>query len=127
MTSEEWSELYDKLEIMEDYFKEVLRKAVNFKAFGTTTQKHNIAVNAKQIEKGTIGLLKSIGEIKELAFQGSGAVRIPVKIIYDNKPQLTILEGGVFNDYASSDSAPSNGSCNEPVASVLSPSKIDGT
>lgn len=122
MTKDEWSDLYDKLEIMESYFQDVLRKAVNFKTFGTETQKHDMAIHAKQVEKGTTGLLHHIIAMKEVAFQGSGAIHIPVKAIYDNKPQLTILEGGVSNDLKTS-----NGPRSKPATGTLPFGKIDGT
>jgi len=118
MIKDEWSDLYDKLEIMESYFQDVLHKAVNFKTFGTETQKHDMAIHAKQVEKGTIGLLHHIVTMKEVAFHGSGAAHIPVKAIYDNKPQFTILEGGVSNDYKITD-----GSHIKPITSTLPFSK----
>jgi len=122
MIKDEWSDLYDKLEIMESYFQDVLHKAVNFKTFGTETQKHDMAIHAKQVEKGTTGLLHHIVTIKEVVFHSSGAVHIPVKAIYDNKPQLTILEGGVSNDLKTSNSPHS-----KPATCTLPFGKIGGT
>lgn len=95
MAERSWSEILGRLNSLESYFTDVLHKASVMHRFSAEDGNHAVAINAKKMEQGAVGILEYLAEMRDIAFRESGAVRIPVQNL--DKPSLTVLEGGGNN------------------------------
>ena len=77
---EYWRERYEQLCQIEDYFTEMLFKTSALRMFGEYQSDNELLTAAKQLELGAANILPCIAEYKEIAFQNSGAVLIPIDI-----------------------------------------------
>jgi len=91
----DWYKRYMWLSQIEADLANLGHQAGDYRLIGDIMSNLRMQTSAKQVQVGIRALREEIQEMREMAFESSGAVRVPVET---TKPILTLLKGGVKDE-----------------------------